>query len=135
MSWAVNSFSRTVWSSATVTARFTCGADVNRSGVDDKGRDADVKGYDADVKGYDADVKGYVADVRARVRALVAFAWALFVRMLLVWTKGTPEGVVYRAQGPSYWAAGRTGLRASLRHRLGTTPSTLDQPYPIPVRL
>eukprot|EP00959_Pyramimonas_sp_CCMP1952_P259855 5432967-Pyramimonas_sp.AAC.1 len=28
--------------------------------------------------------------------------------------KGTPTGVVNRAQGPSYWAAGRTGLRASL---------------------
>eukprot|EP00959_Pyramimonas_sp_CCMP1952_P328677 6881281-Pyramimonas_sp.AAC.1 len=29
--------------------------------------------------------------------------------------KGTPVGVVHRAQGPSYWAAGRTGLRASQR--------------------
>ena len=29
--------------------------------------------------------------------------------------KGTPVGVVDRARGPSYWAAGRTGRRASLR--------------------
>eukprot|EP00976_Prorocentrum_cordatum_P072273 1180652-Prorocentrum_minimum.AAC.2 len=26
------------------------------------------------------------------------------------WRKGTPVGAGYRAQGPSYWAAGRTGL-------------------------
>eukprot|EP00976_Prorocentrum_cordatum_P110443 1195200-Prorocentrum_minimum.AAC.3 len=34
-----------------------------------------------------------------------------------------------RAHGPSYWAAGRTSLRASLRGVVGLLPATLDHPY------
>eukprot|EP00959_Pyramimonas_sp_CCMP1952_P468608 9493519-Pyramimonas_sp.AAC.2 len=40
--------------------------------------------------------------------------------IVFAFEKGTSRtGVVYRAQGPSYWAAGRTCLRASLRGWLG----------------
>eukprot|EP00959_Pyramimonas_sp_CCMP1952_P274288 5733255-Pyramimonas_sp.AAC.1 len=45
--------------------------------------------------------------------------------------RGGLQGIRPRAQV----AAGRTGLRASLRGWVGSRPLTVDHPYPIPARL